>query len=75
MKLTDTQKQLMVSLKVLDFGVEDVIDIFEELHSDVEALEMVLWLDPFIDQDVIPTREQVMNRAHDIAFIYKASLN
>jgi len=32
-------------------------------------------LEPYIDQNKIPTREQVMNKAHEIAFIYKASLN
>ena len=75
MELTDAQKLLIDGLKVLGFGVEDVMDICVELRSDVESLEMMRWLDSFIDQGRIPTSEQVMSKAHEIAFIYKASLN
>ena len=74
-ELTEMQKLLIDFMKILGFSLDDVIEVYEELSTEDEVLEMIWWLEPYIDQNKIPTREQVMNKAHEIAFIYKASLN
>lgn len=69
------KKLLIDFMKILGFSLDDVIEVYEELSTEDEVLEMIWWLEPFVDQNKILTREQVMSRAHEIAFIYKASLN
>ena len=65
------EKLLIDFMKILGFSLDDVIEVYEELSTEDEALEMILWLEPYIDQNKIPTREQVMSKAHEIAFIIK----
>lgn len=69
------EKLLVDFMKILGFSLDDVIEVYEELSTEDEVLEMIWWLEPFVDQNKIPTREQVMSMSHEIAFIYKASLN
>ena len=74
-ELTEMQKLLVDFMKILCFSLDDVIEVYEELSTEDEVLEMIWWLEPFVDQNKIPTRNQVLSKAHEIAFIYKASLN
>lgn len=74
-ELTEMEKLFVDFMKILGFSLDDVIEVYEELSTEDEVLEMIWWLEPFVDQNKIPTREQVMSMAHEIAFIYKASLN
>ena len=74
-ELTEMEKLLVDFMKILGFSLDAVIEVYEELSTEDEVLEMIWWLEPFVDQNKIPTREQVMSMAYEIAFIYKASLN
>ena len=74
-ELTEMEKLLVDFMKILGFSLDDVIEVYEELSTEDEVLEMVCWLKPFVDQNKIPTREQVLSKAQEIASIYKASLN
>ena len=74
-ELTEMQKLLIDFMRILGFSLDDVIEVYEELSTEDEVLEMIWWLEPFVDQNKIPTRNQVLSKAHEIAFIYKASLN
>ena len=69
------EKLLVDFMKILGFSLDDVIEVYEELSTEDEVLEMIWWLEPFVDQNKIPTRNQALSKAHEIAFIYKASLN
>ena len=67
-ELTEMEKLLIDFMKILGFSLDDVIEVYEELSTEDEALEMILWLEPYIDQNKIPTREQVMSKAHESKF-------
>ena len=57
-ELTEMEKLLIDFMKILGFSLDDVIEVYEELSTEDEALEMILWLEPYIDQNKIPTREK-----------------
>ena len=70
-ELTEMQKLLVDFMKILCFSLDDVIEVYEELATEDEVLEMIWWLEPFVGQNKIQTREQVMSMAHEIALYIK----
>ena len=70
-ELTEMQKLLVDFMKILCFSLDDVIEVYEELSTEDEVLEMIWWLEPFVGQNKIQTREQVMSMAHEIALYIK----
>ena len=70
-ELTEMQKLLVDFMKILCFSLDDVIEVYEELSTEDEVLEMIWWLEPFVRQNKIQTREQVMSMAHEIALYIK----
>ena len=67
-ELTEMEKLLVDFMKILGFSLDDVIEVYEELSTEDEVLEMIWWLEPFVDQNKIPTREQVMSFYDPINF-------
>ena len=65
------EKLLVDFMKILGFSLDDVIVVYEELSTEDEVLEMIWWLEPFVGQNKIQTREQVMSMAHEIALYIK----
>ena len=65
-ELTEMEKLLVDFMKILGFSLDDVIEVYEELSTEDEVLEMIWWLEPFVDQNKIPTRNQALSKAQKL---------
>ena len=66
MKLSEAQKILVGGLKLLNLEKDNIMMVGLMLRSESQIMEMLEWLYQNFQQEIYPTKEQVMDKAQEI---------
>ena len=66
MRLSEAQKILVGGLKLLNLEKDNIMMVGLMLRSESQIMEMLEWLYQNFQQEIYPTKEQVMDKAQEI---------
>ena len=66
MQLSEAQKILIGGLKLLNLNTDNIMMVGLMLRSESKIMEMLEWLYQNFKSNIIPSQEQVMDKAQEI---------
>ena len=66
MQLSEAQKILIGGLKLLNLNTDNIMMVGLMLRSESKIMEMLEWLYQNFKSKIIPSKEQVMDKAQEI---------